>query len=198
MCSSDLGFSYDIGKYGTAYINEGPKIIQRFFDTCFNYANHGFKTLMIFDEAETIFGKRLSNNAHKEDSKLLNTIMMNMQKLHNTDNAYIVMMSNFPNAFDEASIRAGRVDKHYTFTKPNRVEREKAFEHAIIQINEKAGYSVVRNYNISELANISNEFSYADIMESVKAAVKIRAKQLSRSEERRVGKECRSRWSPYH
>ena len=23
-------------------------------------------------------------------------------------------------------------------------------------------------------------------------------KQLNRSEERRVGKECRSRWSPYH
>ena len=26
----------------------------------------------------------------------------------------------------------------------------------------------------------------------------IRALHLTRSEERRVGKECRSRWSPYH
>ena len=26
----------------------------------------------------------------------------------------------------------------------------------------------------------------------------IRRKRLNRSEERRVGKECRSRWSPYH
>ena len=26
----------------------------------------------------------------------------------------------------------------------------------------------------------------------------IRMKQMTRSEERRVGKECRSRWSPYH
>ena len=25
-----------------------------------------------------------------------------------------------------------------------------------------------------------------------------RARELARSEERRVGKECRSRWSPYH
>ena len=25
-----------------------------------------------------------------------------------------------------------------------------------------------------------------------------RVRQLERSEERRVGKECRSRWSPYH
>ena len=28
--------------------------------------------------------------------------------------------------------------------------------------------------------------------------VRIEAKQHRRSEERRVGKECRSRWSPYH
>src|SRR5258708_29985134 len=27
---------------------------------------------------------------------------------------------------------------------------------------------------------------------------KLQAKSLERSEERRVGKECRSRWSPYH
>ena len=27
---------------------------------------------------------------------------------------------------------------------------------------------------------------------------KLYEKQLTRSEERRVGKECRSRWSPYH
>ena len=30
------------------------------------------------------------------------------------------------------------------------------------------------------------------------ARVKDRAKEEDRSEERRVGKECRSRWSPYH
>ena len=28
--------------------------------------------------------------------------------------------------------------------------------------------------------------------------VKIRRRRFRRSEERRVGKECRSRWSPYH
>ena len=29
-------------------------------------------------------------------------------------------------------------------------------------------------------------------------ALQHQLKQLTRSEERRVGKECRSRWSPYH
>ena len=47
---------------------------------------------------------------------------------------------------------------------------------------------------------------HADIKEAVEAAVKagadLRDAYLGgaylRSEERRVGKECRSRWSPYH
>ena len=29
-------------------------------------------------------------------------------------------------------------------------------------------------------------------------AIKLKVVQTTRSEERRVGKECRSRWSPYH
>src|SRR5260370_19978132 len=32
----------------------------------------------------------------------------------------------------------------------------------------------------------------------VDAAVHFRIRRAARSEERRVGKECRSRWSPYH
>ena len=33
---------------------------------------------------------------------------------------------------------------------------------------------------------------------SMSTAINIFLKQVIRSEERRVGKECRSRWSPYH
>ena len=41
------------------------------------------------------------------------------------------------------------------------------------------------------------------IQEAEKEAIKIteeaeKKAELTRSEERRVGKECRSRWSPYH
>ncbi len=41
----------------------------------------------------------------------------------------------------------------------------------------------------SELAHKANEKS---------ASLKEQAQEATRSEERRVGKECRSRWSPYH
>ena len=37
-----------------------------------------------------------------------------------------------------------------------------------------------------------------DVVESVQLAFEDAVNELCRSEERRVGKECRSRWSPYH
>ena len=36
------------------------------------------------------------------------------------------------------------------------------------------------------------------ISETEKEAIREVVERLTRSEERRVGKECRSRWSPYH
>ncbi|MCK4650068.1 ATP-binding protein [Candidatus Pacearchaeota archaeon] len=174
-----LGFKYDIGIYGTAYINEGSKIIQNFFDECFEMAINNYKTVAIFDEAEVLFGKRSNNYSHKEDTKVLETIMKNMQTAHNMDNMYVVLMSNFPEAFDRASIRAGRIDKPYIFQNPNQPEREFAYNHAIEQINDKAGYMVIRKYNVSKLAEISDRFSYSDITESVNSAVKQEVKEMS-------------------
>ena len=37
-----------------------------------------------------------------------------------------------------------------------------------------------------------------DMVKEVNATQVAPAERLTRSEERRVGKECRSRWSPYH
>ena len=40
-------------------------------------------------------------------------------------------------------------------------------------------------------------FVYGNVKIHIRSVVK-QGKKLLRSEERRVGKECRSRWSPYH
>ena len=37
-----------------------------------------------------------------------------------------------------------------------------------------------------------------NILEIIESATLTHEQKLTRSEERRVGKECRSRWSPYH
>ena len=41
-------------------------------------------------------------------------------------------------------------------------------------------------------------FTEKIIIKPIQAGVRSVAKGVGRSEERRVGKECRSRWSPYH
>lgn len=179
-----VGMAYDIGKYGTAYINMGSKIAQGFFDECYSIAEI-CPVLCVFDEAEVLFGNRAANSGHKEDNKLLDTIMKNMQRLHDTPNMFAVMMSNYPDAFDTASIRAGRVDKRYEFLLPNQEEREFAYLHSINKINDRAGYKVVRGTNPGELARLTAGYSYADIVESIKASVKQRAMELSRE---RTGK----------
>src|SRR5260221_9782498 len=43
-----------------------------------------------------------------------------------------------------------------------------------------------------------HELTWEDIMQIMDNALDIKPKRQMRSEERRVGKECRSRWSPYH
>lgn len=68
-----LLFEYDIGKYGTAYINMGSRKIQDFFDTAFTYAGLGKNVLISLDEADSLFISRKSKvQSHSEDRKVLN------------------------------------------------------------------------------------------------------------------------------
>src|SRR5687768_18360375 len=59
------------------------------------------------------------------------------------------------------------------------------------------GAERVRNTPISEMAIVGTGIGAA--MQGMRPVVEIMYQDfLTRSEERRVGKECRSRWSPYH
>jgi len=171
-------FSYDIGKYGTAYINMGSRRIQQFFDEIKIYAKHGLNTLVVCDEADSLFGKRGNLNSHGEDHKVIETLMKNMQIAHDTDKMYLILMSNMPEGIDEASMRAGRIDKRYTFSLPKIEERKKAFKHAISQRNKQAGYCVIKGDNPEILAEMSDGFNYADIYQSVEEAIRKRAKEI--------------------
>ena len=54
-------------------------------------------------------------------------------------------------------------------------------------------------YKIMEWSLIMNKERLAAFMDAVLAIIMtILILETTRSEERRVGKECRSRWSPYH
>ncbi len=171
-------FQYDIGTYGTAYINMGSRRVQQFFDTALDVAYYGIPSLIVCDEADALFTKRGDSGNHGEDKKVLETLMKNIQIAHDTDGVYVILLSNMPDAIDPAVLRAGRIDKRYTFGLPKIEEREKAFKHAILQRNAKAGYCVIRGYNPEILAEMSDNFNYADIYQSVEEAVRQRAEEI--------------------
>ena len=179
-----LLFEYDIGKYGTAYINMGSRTIQSFFDTTFFYSRMGVNNLIVLDEVDALLVSRKSNmQSHSEDRKVLNTIMKNLQTAHDTEGVYVVMMSNTPEIIDDASLRAGRVDKRIEFKLPEKLERKVAFENAIYSVNNDAGYQVVRNYNLDNLVELSEKFNYADIFQSVENSLREKAKELIRNKQ---------------
>jgi len=177
-------YEYDIGKYGTAYINMGSKIIQSFFNNVFLYPILGIPTLAILDEADALISSRRGNvQSHSEDRKVLETLMKNLQLAHDMDNMYVIMMTNTPEIIDEASIRAGRIDRKVTFDLPNFEERKIAYDNAINQVNDKANYKVVRAYSSEPLAEISKGFNYADIFQSIENSLRIKAKELIRTKQ---------------
>jgi len=174
-----LLFEYDIGRYGTAYINIGSRIVQKFFDRVFFFATLGKDCLVSIDEADALLSSRKGGlHSHIEDRKVLETIMKNMQIAHDTKNVYTVLMSNLPELCDEAALRAGRIDRRIELKLPTYYERVTAFAKAISKINYKAKHKVIRGYDTNILAEMSEGFNYADIFQSVECAIRQKVKDM--------------------
>ena len=65
---------------------------------------------------------------------------------------------------------------------------------------EAAGAGLV-NFSMLVTATITNPARKTEaraVVDNLAATARVRLRPTTRSEERRVGKECRSRWSPYH
>ena len=67
----------------------------------------------------------------------------------------------------------------------------------VFTISEKTGYFGTFFRSISFFTFGSGAYIFP-ILLIINTVLAISKKVLTRSEERRVGKECRSRWSPYH
>jgi cell division protease FtsH len=169
-------FEYSIGIYGTAYINMGAKTLQKFFDSARTllYAPESpIKTIVyFFDEAEVLMGKRGTREGHKEDDKLLNTLMTNLQELHDrADSEYIIFATNHQDLIDKAVLRSGRIDKILDFPLPTAEARYAAFQGYINQANERAQYQLIRRYNVNELVDNTDGFNYADVEAVIRSAI---------------------------
>jgi SpoVK/Ycf46/Vps4 family AAA+-type ATPase len=180
-------FDYSVGKYGTAYINQSSRKVQAVFDVAQKCAQRGINAFVVIDEADSLLGSRRGSiQSHSEDRKVLETIMTNLQSAHDQDHLYVFLMTNTPEDCDEASLRAGRIDRRYVFNLPNPKERGIAIERFIGVINERAGYQVVRNYTVDNLVELSEGFNYADLNSVVEGAVKDRAREILKDRENKV------------
>jgi len=83
---------------------------------------------------------------------------------------------------------------------------EISIEYLVVDFNGTAGYDGKLKKGIKEAFERISRYlkvfiisadSYNNIDEEL-AAASFTVVKVGRSEERRVGKECRSRWSPYH
>ena len=78
--------------------------------------------------------------------------------------------------------------------KNNRIDMK-----SLKSIFEKNGYFNVSTYiNTGNVIFESDKSSKLLVAEIESGILERTGAKISRSEERRVGKECRSRWSPYH
>ena len=65
-------------------------------------------------------------------------------------------------------------------------------------ILKKYGFSWMSNVNLKEELSEQAAAEFEDLIRTLAEHNRGPAPPETRSEERRVGKECRSRWSPYH
>lgn len=162
--------SYDIGNYGSAFINEGTKILQRFFNTGHKLANDGWIVMYWFDEADAVMSKRGGTHSHKEDDKLLDCLMKNVQQITSyCDNEYIFFATNFPGAMDEAATRSGRIDKVVKFEIPEFDARKRYIKYRVDSINTQIlehyndEIKLFKKLNYNKLSDLTNGFNFADL-----------------------------------
>ena len=66
------------------------------------------------------------------------------------------------------------------------------------KIYEVRGQKVMLDFDLAEMYQVETRILNQSVKRNQSRFPEDFMFQLTRSEERRVGKECRSRWSPYH
>lgn len=177
--------SYDIGSYGTAYINMGSKNLQTFFNTGEQLIrepdNNIEKVIYWFDEIDSLMSKR-GGRQSPEDDKLLNTLMKNLQRMNdNQSGEYFFGATNFPDALDKAATRSGRIDRKIEFKMPDYKSRYQMFNGFLNAANERAQYKLFRNFDVTQLAEMSKGFSNSDIESVIDVAIDLKLKEELRT-----------------
>ena len=141
----------------------------------FKQAKEKAPCIVFIDEIDAIGKKRdgqLSTNDEREQT--VNQLLTEMDGFEGNNGVIILAATNRPESLDPALTRPGRFDRRVPVELPDLAGRE-----AILKVHARK-IKTDGDVDFHTIARMAAGTSGA------------------RSEERRVGKECRSRWSPYH
>ena len=180
----------------------------------FKQAKEKAPCIVFIDEIDAIGKKRggaaLGGNDEREQT--LNQLLTEMDGFEDNAGVIILAATNRPESLDPALTRPGRFDRQVPVTLPDLQGRVAILKvHAAkIKTAPSIDYDKVARMasgaSGAELANIVNEAALRAVrdhrpyatQEDMEESIEVVIAEVMRSEERRVGKECRSRWSPYH
>src|SRR3712207_1003840 len=125
-----------------------------------------------------------------------------MDGFQGNEGVVVLAATNRPEILDPALLRPGRFDRRVSVAPPDRRGRLE-----ILQVHTRS-VPLAPDVNLVAVADATPGMVGADLANLVNEAALTAAGHRNdavtgadfgdRSEERRVGKECRSRWSPYH
>src|SRR5688572_11683654 len=183
-------YRVDLANTVSKYIGETEKNLGRIFD-----AAEDSGAILLFDEADALFGKRSEvTDSHDRYANIeVSYLLQRMEQYR----GLAILTTNLKAALDPAFQRRLRFVVQFPF--PDETQREliwrSVFPHPVPR--EAIEYAKLARLNVAggSIRNIALNAAFL----AAEAGKPINMNHLlQRSEERRVGKECRSRWSPYH
>ena len=109
-------------------------------------------------------------------------------------------MAEYTDYTSPLSERYPSKEMKYLFSPEKKFQAWRQLWIALAETEKELGLAITQE-QIDELKAHAKDINYEDAKEREKIVrhdVMSHVYTLTRSEERRVGKECRSRWSPYH
>ena len=199
-CGKTLLAKATAGEAGVPFLTlSGSSFVEMFVGVgaarirdLFEQAKKNTPCIAFIDEIDCLGKKRtVGPNSHDEKDQTLTEFLTLMDGFKDNSGLIVIGATNRPDSLDPAFKRPGRFDRTIVVDKPDIKGRI-----GILKIHTKNILIAPdeKETIIKTIAERTPRFSGADL-----AAVANEAAMLAaRSEERRVGKECRSRWSPYH
>lgn len=158
----------------TRWHGESEQNVKRIFEVA---ANSDKKTIIFFDELDTIIPPR--DDSFEVTQKVTGALLQNIDGLSSSNNVTILASTNRKDAIDSAMLRPGRLDRHIEISLPTDKEREQIFSVQMAKAEKISGNSLFDTIDLSQLAQMTNRFSGADIAEIIRRTLEEKARQES-------------------